>query len=426
MNPLQQIHQTNPMHPLGDVTPPSVQSTVGTVTNPIKVKPKFLNLGLKNTSQKTAVWEQIEQLLSIEPAMMEAIRSFPERKPRIHLQGFSPIVAKSIFMHYDMVSDVVMYSEQRAAEYDAEVALCFSMMRQHHINTQTLHACPYLGFNKKWYTKDPRPVSVVVVIDKEFNASFKEAFPDATIFDSKRLTMELNETELDGLLNTFAAADFVLTDTVGAVLLATATNVRKIIHLDMYGVADNHGLMPHVKTFKRNQQSLDAQYKQLIDFAQTELKTYERYPSILNQGNAQDFIRNKALTYCRGYGLDVGSNKWPLYGALPSDVDSRKFDQGPFDFIFSSHCLEHIKNWREELDTWNKALKPNGIVFLYLPHPAMEMWIPGGPWCGAWHEWNPDPVLLHHVFQNELKYDILEYSTYPDTCWSFYFVARKR
>ena len=40
------------------------------------------------------------------------------------------------------------------------------------------------------------------------------------------------------------------------------------------------------------------------------------YPAHLNEGNAQSFIREKALVYCRGKGIDVGASEWPLPGVV--------------------------------------------------------------------------------------------------------------
>lgn len=154
--------------------------------------------------------------------------------------------------------------------------------------------------------------------------------------------------------------------------------------------------------------------------------TTPKYPEILHRGNAKAFIEAKAMFHCRGSGLDVGSNQWPLPGALPSDVDSRKFDQGPFDFIFSSHCLEHIKDWEEELHLWDRSLRPGGTCFLYVPHPAMEYWRPEGEWVkGGWHVWSPSPESLVHWLHENTNIEVQSYNSYPDFAWSFCLIGKR-
>ena len=153
-----------------------------------------------------------------------------------------------------------------------------------------------------------------------------------------------------------------------------------------------------------------------------------KYPDYLNRGNAMEGIINKALQHCQGRGIDVGSSIWPLPGAVavPDENHRHVFDQGPFDFLFSSHCLEHIKNWEEELKLWANSVKVGGTAFLYLPHPRMEMWkARTGLWAGAVHFWNPSPMELVNWLHENTTLRVEEYSAYPDAYWSFYLVAKK-
>lgn len=153
----------------------------------------------------------------------------------------------------------------------------------------------------------------------------------------------------------------------------------------------------------------------------------ERYPDWLNRGNAAETIRGFALQHCRGYGLDVGSSAWPLAGCvpIPGPDERHRFNEGPFDFIFSSHCLEHIAEWQDELKLWEQSVKVGGMVFIYLPHPAMEMWAPNGPWVGGEHKWAPSPVTLVKWLHENTSLRVDECSCYPDSYWSFYIIARR-
>ena len=108
-----------------------------------------------------------------------------------------------------------------------------------------------------------------------------------------------------------------------------------------------------------------------------------KYPEYLRNGNAMQFIASVALKFCRGRGLDVGAGKWPLPGAIPVDLEGLgAYDLFPviegdkLDFIFSSHCLEHIEDPIRALEHWKACISPGGVLFLYLPHPDMEYWRP--------------------------------------------------
>jgi SAM-dependent methyltransferase len=106
----------------------------------------------------------------------------------------------------------------------------------------------------------------------------------------------------------------------------------------------------------------------------------ELYPEYLKGGNAMQFIAPTALQFCKGRGLDVGAGKWPLPGAVPIDRDrgerAVELPAGHWDYIFSSHCLEHLENPVEAIEHWKTRLRIGGVLFLYLPHEDMTYWRP--------------------------------------------------
>jgi SAM-dependent methyltransferase len=87
--------------------------------------------------------------------------------------------------------------------------------------------------------------------------------------------------------------------------------------------------------------------------------------------------------YFRGHGIDVGGAPDPLmlYRELFPLVESIKtwdLEDGDaqfmagvadetYDFVFSSHCLEHLNDPHEGLKNWLRVTKPNGYVIFALP-----------------------------------------------------------
>lgn len=155
------------------------------------------------------------------------------------------------------------------------------------------------------------------------------------------------------------------------------------------------------------------------------------YPERLNMGEAVAGIREKALQYCAGRGLDVGAGSWPLPGAIPVQEEAGRnaysldeFADGSLDFVFSSHCLEHLDRWPEALALWSRKLKPGGVMFLYLPHESMLLWRPGAPWVKDHHKWIPTAEAVAHLLAvNGLE--LAERGPERDEWWSFYLIARK-
>jgi len=79
--------------------------------------------------------------------------------------------------------------------------------------------------------------------------------------------------------------------------------------------------------------------------------------------------------YCNGRGLDVG------YGGDLLTTDCRGWDiehgdaqylkgigDSEFDFVYSSHTLEHMSEPAIALRNWWHVLKRGGYLILYLPH----------------------------------------------------------
>lgn len=156
------------------------------------------------------------------------------------------------------------------------------------------------------------------------------------------------------------------------------------------------------------------------------------YPDYLTVGGASHAIFREALKFCKGRGVDVGAGFWPLPGAIPVDTQRGPgagksiddFADDSLDYVFSSHCLEHIENWQETLAEWVKKLKPGGVIFLYLPHPDCALWHPGSPFVGDGHKWIPTLEVIKQALR-ELGCEIIQFDDGPDAMQSFHVCGRK-
>lgn len=110
----------------------------------------------------------------------------------------------------------------------------------------------------------------------------------------------------------------------------------------------------------------------------------KNYPKFQDEGNASQFAIPFAKHICQGYGVDIGCNRqeWCFPGAMGIDLnfkdgnDAYNFEYKDLDYVYSSHCLEHLPDWVAALDYWTSKLKKHGTLFLYLPHYAQEYWRP--------------------------------------------------
>lgn len=90
--------------------------------------------------------------------------------------------------------------------------------------------------------------------------------------------------------------------------------------------------------------------------------------------------------YCSGRGVDIGCGDDPV---LP-DCDKWDLPQGDaqylagvddatYDWVYSSHCLEHVHDPSEALRNWWRVLKPGGHLIVMVPDEDLYeqgMWPP--------------------------------------------------
>lgn len=148
------------------------------------------------------------------------------------------------------------------------------------------------------------------------------------------------------------------------------------------------------------------------------------YPGYLKDGNACRFVDAYAQQFCQGYGVDVGAGNWPLPFAVPVEIkdggDAMNLPGGPFDYVFSSHCLEHLPNPVAAIEHWQSKLKIGGVLFLNLPHPEMTYWRPENCRKHLHMFWPRDVVSMLETlgFKNIINSE-------RDLSWSFQVVGYK-
>ena len=87
--------------------------------------------------------------------------------------------------------------------------------------------------------------------------------------------------------------------------------------------------------------------------------------------------RGDFQNYLRGQGIDIGCGKDCLKvesgSVRPWDVadgDAQMMagvGDGEYDFVYSSHCLEHMRSVEQTLGNWVRILKPGGWLYVVVP-----------------------------------------------------------
>ena len=111
------------------------------------------------------------------------------------------------------------------------------------------------------------------------------------------------------------------------------------------------------------------------------------------QGNEAAKIKYEIVPYTRGVGLDLGCGPhkaFPHFIGVDNCADTALFgiqmkpdlvvetcehldeiQEDNLDFIFSSHLLEHIVDYKATLKDWWSKIKVGGHLVLYLPHKQL-------------------------------------------------------
>lgn len=157
------------------------------------------------------------------------------------------------------------------------------------------------------------------------------------------------------------------------------------------------------------------------------------YPKFTAEGFAAQYafpFAIKILDPQNKTGYDIGCNRpaWCLPGAIPIDPMMNEYDamnlpNGQVDYIFSSHCLEHLDNWVKVLDYWTTKIKSGGHIYLYLPHYDQTYW---RSWSNRKHIHNLKAEEIAQYFKDSGEWSHVEYTTGHDLNYSFTVVATKK
>jgi len=158
----------------------------------------------------------------------------------------------------------------------------------------------------------------------------------------------------------------------------------------------------------------------------------DKYPDYLFMGGASFAIFRTAKKYLQGEGVDIGAGYWEFPGSTPIDLwrgegQGTRIEDIPsasLDYVFSSHTLEHIDDWKGTVVQWIALLKRGGRLFLYLPHPECRIWRRGAPGIGEEHKWIPEPEIVIEVVVG-LNLAVVAKDNGPDGMMSFFVCAEK-
>jgi SAM-dependent methyltransferase len=108
--------------------------------------------------------------------------------------------------------------------------------------------------------------------------------------------------------------------------------------------------------------------------------------------------------YFVGHGVDIGGGSDPLSSNDvrtvkcwdKEDGDAQNMAgvlEGQYDFVVSSHCLEHMRDVYEALSNWIRIVKKGGYIVITIPDEDMYE---GGHWPS---KYNPDHKHTFTLFK---------------------------
>ena len=119
----------------------------------------------------------------------------------------------------------------------------------------------------------------------------------------------------------------------------------------------------------------DVKKKPIVPFQKNPAKIYQKYEGETYRAFARRRREGFFEKYCQGEGLDIG------YGSDPLTPDCSGWDlqngdaqylngieDECFDWVYSSHCLEHMVDVRVALKNWWRTVRKGGYLIIAVPH----------------------------------------------------------
>ena len=144
------------------------------------------------------------------------------------------------------------------------------------------------------------------------------------------------------------------------------------------------------------------------------------------QCNEASKIMWDIVPYTRGKGLDLGSGVYKAFnhfigvdsgkqygGSRVADInclcdDLSLFATNSLDFVFSSHLLEHIQDYKGALREWFRAVKKGGHLILYLPDEDQYPKV-GEEGANPDHKWNVNYDKIVEAMELLGSWDLIEF-----------------
>lgn len=161
------------------------------------------------------------------------------------------------------------------------------------------------------------------------------------------------------------------------------------------------------------------------------------------QGNEAAKIRWDLVEYTNGRGLDLGCGQFKAFphftgvdnghhwGMKGVDVHVETcenldlFANQSMDFVFSSHLLEHITNYKAALKEWLRVIKTDGYLILYVPDEDEYPKV-GEKGANPDHKWNVNYDKVIEAMKEVGGWDLVDYQKRnQDREYSLFFVFKK-
>jgi hypothetical protein len=333
------------------------------------------------------------------------------------------------FEHHPLISEIIPYDDDQDFSNDFDILVDIPDIRQWTLPLPTVEKyaaaanATLLRKTPKIFLEEyPEDANYIVLCRVSHDLAEWPVFTETlhAAYETKDIGMAADADDLRRILKLLAAATLVVGPDSWATHAAAALDARVIMAMDPENES-HRAPFNVVVTPGTKDEILRSVEETLFE---------KRYPEYLNCGNAAEFIKCLAKKYLKAHFVDVGCSAWPIPNGIPVDVVNREvIEDAPdnyFSGLFSSHCLEHVPEWAQELTLWHRVIRQGGAMVLYLPHPRAEVWhARTGSWVGNEHVWNPEPVQLVRFLKEHLGMHIIEYTSRRDPLWSFHIVARK-